>query len=161
MINRRNFIKNAALGVFAMNYFDMLGLFPNEKVFAAEKMPDYSQKSSWYQIPEITKDVDTFYILATEYMGFGEGDSKYASMNEPEMVENAPAQYAMNASAFADSTNVFLPFYRQASLKYAGEIWKKNGNIDEAISGIPYNDITAALDYYYSGIKKYQNQATK
>ena len=113
------------------------------------KSPDYSQKFCWYQIPNITKDVDTFYILATEYLGFEEGASNYATIDNPEMVENAPIQYAMNASAFEDSTNVFLPFYRQASLKYAGEIWKKNGDIDAVISGIPYEDITAALDYYF------------
>lgn len=111
--------------------------------------PDYSQKSSWYQIPEITKDVDTFYILATEYMGFDEGAPNYAAMDEPEMVEGAPIQYAMNASAFEESTNVFLPFYRQSSLKYAGEVWRRDGNGDAALSGIPYEDITAALDYYF------------
>ena len=148
-LTRRDFIKTSAVGFIAANYFDFLGLFPEQKIFAAEKTPDYSQKSSWYQISEITKDVDTFYILATEYLGFGEGDSNYAAMNEPEMVEGAPVQYAMNASIFEDSTNVFLPFYRQASLRYAGEIWKKTGDIDEAISGIPYDDITAALDYYF------------
>lgn len=119
-----------------------------------EKTPDYSQKSNWYQIPEITKDVDTFYILATEYMGFCEGDPNYAAMDEPEMVESAPVQYAMNASVFEDSTNVFLPFYRQSSLKYAGEVWKNDGNIDAVFSGIPYDDITAALDYYF---KNYNN----
>lgn len=111
--------------------------------------PDYSQKSSWYQIPEITKDVDTFYILATEYMGFDEGAPNYAAMDEPEMVESAPFQYATNASAFEESTNVFLPFYRQSSLKYAGEVWRRDGNGDAALSGIPYEDITAALDYYF------------
>ena len=54
-----------------------------------------------------------------------------------------------NASAFAESTNVFLPYYRQASLRYAGEVWRRTGDIAEAISGIPYDDITAALDYYF------------
>lgn len=29
---------------------------------------DYSKKENWFQIPEITKDVDTFYIYATEYI---------------------------------------------------------------------------------------------
>lgn len=126
----------------------LAGCGENTAEKTAKNTPDYSQKSSWYQIPEITKDVDTFYILATEYMGFGEGDSNYAAMDEPEMVEGAPIQYAMNASAFEDSTNVFLPFYRQSSLKYAGEVYKKVGNIDEGLSR-PYDDITAALDYYF------------
>ena len=121
---------------------------------AAAKAPDYSKTGSWCQIPAITKDVDTFYILATEYMGFNAGDPNYATMDNAEMVEGAPIQYAMNASAFADSTNVFMPFYRQSSLRYAGEIYKRDGNIDAAIFGMPYNDITAALDYYF---KHYNN----
>ena len=29
---------------------------------------NYSQKDSWYMVPEITKDVDTFYVYATEYI---------------------------------------------------------------------------------------------
>ena len=120
----------------------------------AAKAPDYSKASSWCQIPAITKDVDTFYILATEYMGFNAGDPDYATMDNVEMVEGAPVQYAMNASAFADSTNVFMPFYRQSGLRYAGEIYKRDGNIDAAISGMPYDDITAALDYYF---KNYNN----
>lgn len=121
---------------------------------AAAKAPDYSKVSSWCQIPAITKDVDTFYILATEYMGFNEGDPDYATMDNVEMVEGAPVQYAMNASAFAESTNVFMPFYRQSGLRYAGEIYKRDGNIDAAISGMPYDDITTALDYYF---KNYNN----
>ena len=30
--------------------------------------PDYSEKDAWYQIPEITKEVDTFFIYPTEYL---------------------------------------------------------------------------------------------
>lgn len=30
---------------------------------------DYSQPGNWYKISEITKDVDTFYIYSTIYMG--------------------------------------------------------------------------------------------
>ena len=26
--------------------------------------PDYSQKASWYKLPNVTKDIDTFYIFA-------------------------------------------------------------------------------------------------
>ncbi|MBQ4431363.1 MAG: DUF3089 domain-containing protein, partial [Synergistaceae bacterium] len=48
----------------------------------------------------------------------------------------------------------FVSYYRQASLRYAGEVWKKTGDISEAISGMPYDDITAALDYYF---EKYNN----
>lgn len=134
---------------FLMCVAILLAINSSAVVSAAKNVPDYSKASNWCQIPVITKDVDTFYILATEYMGFNAGDPDYAEMNNPELVEGAPIQYAMNASAFAESTNVFLPYYRQSSLRYAGEIWKRDGNIDAAITGMPYNDITAALDYYF------------
>jgi hypothetical protein len=44
---------------------------------------------------------------------------------------------------------LFIPLYRQSSLKHAFEIFEKDGNIDAALTGIPYTDITAALDYYF------------
>jgi hypothetical protein len=117
----------------------------------AGKAPDYSQKSCWYQIPEITKDIDTFYIPATEYIAssFEEGASDYAEIGNAEVLAGAPIEYDAHASAFQDSTNVFMPYYRQSGLRFAGEVWKETGTIDAAISGIPYDDITAALDYYF------------
>ncbi len=112
---------------------------------------DYSQASSWVQIPAITKDVDTFYILATEYIvsSFEEGAPDYAEVGNPEMKQSAPVEYDAHASAFQDSTNVFVPYYRQSGLRHAGEVWQETGTIDGAISGTPYEDITAALDYYF------------
>ena len=113
--------------------------------------PDYSRKECWLQFPKITKDVDTFYIYSTAYYesSFKEGAPDYATLDNPEMLEGAQAEYMTNASVYESSTNVFVPYYRQAGMKYAGEIRKKTGNIDAAISGIPYDDITAALDYYF------------
>lgn len=125
--------------------------FEGKKVFEADAMkaPDYSNSECWYKIPEITKDVDTFFIYPTEYMGFNEGDPDYATLDNPEMREGAEGCYILQASAYADSTNVFVPYYRQAGLRYAGEIHKKTGNIDAVLLGMPYDDITAALDYYF------------
>ena len=134
---------------FMMCVAILLAINSSAVVSAATTAPDYSKAVNWCQIPAITKDVDTFYILATEYMGFNAGDPNYSEMDNPELVINASIQYALHASVFAESTNVFLPLYRQASLKYAGEVWRRTGDIAEAISGIPYDDITAALDYYF------------
>lgn len=113
------------------------------------KILDYSQKECWYKIPSITKEVDTFFIYPTEYLGLNEGDPNYATLDNEEMLQGLLGIYLTQASIFEDSTNLFMPYYRQASLRYAGEIWKNTGNIDAAISGIPYGDITAALDYYF------------
>lgn len=117
----------------------------------SESAIDYSQKASWYQIPDITKDVDTFYIYATEYImsSFAEGASDYAPLNNEEMLAGVADEYLAHATAYEDSSNVFVPYYRQSGLRYAGEVWKETGSIDAAISGMPYGDITAALDYYF------------
>ena len=113
--------------------------------------PDYSKKSCWYQIPEITKEFDTFYIPATEYVAssFEEGASDYAEIGNADVMVGAPVEYEAHASVFAESTNVFMPYYRQAGFRLEAETFKKLGNFEPAISGMPYDDITAALDYYF------------
>ena len=112
---------------------------------------DYSRKANWYKVPEITKDVDTFYIYATEYIlgSLQEGASDYAPLDNAEMLEGVAAEYMAHATVYEDSTNVFMPYYRQCGMRIMNNSWKKNGNVDEAISGVPYADITAALDYYF------------
>ena len=112
---------------------------------------DYSQKTNWNNIPEITKEVDTFYIFATDYImsSFEEGATDYATLDNPEFLAGSKLEFRDHATAYADSTNVFAPYYRQSGLRYAGEVIKKTGNFDNALLGLPYDDMTAALDYYF------------
>jgi hypothetical protein len=128
-----------------------VSVYADETEASVSEAPDYSQEDYWLSFPEITKDVDTFYIYSTTYVDSSheEGAPNYAPLDNPEMVMGALGEYVTNATAYEDSTNVFAPYYRQAGMKYAGEIREKTGNIDEAISGIPYDDISAALDYYF------------
>ena len=126
---------------------------PVQVYFGGKNMTsiDYSNKENWCKIPEITKDVDTFYVYATEYIlgSMPEGTPDYATMDNVEMVEGAKGEYDLHASAYAESTNVFMPYYRQVGLRYAGEVWKRDGIFDAALVGLPYNDIVDALDYYF------------
>ena len=112
---------------------------------------DYSQKENWCKFPEITKDVDTFYIFATEYIlgSFEEGAPDYGSLDNKEMIEGMGVEYIGHATTYADDTNVFAPYYRQSGLRYAGKIVERDGNLDAALLGMPYNDIVDALDYYF------------
>ena len=112
---------------------------------------DYSQKENWCKFPEITKDVDTFYTFATEYIlgSFEEGAPDYGSLDNKEMIEGMGVEYIGHATTYADDTNVFAPYYRQSGLKYAGKIVERDGNLDAALLGMPYNDIVDALDYYF------------
>ena len=113
------------------------------------KTTDYSKKTNWYKIPEITKEFDTFYIYSTIYFGANEGDPDYATLDNAEMLAGIPIEHAIKSSVFEEATNLFIPLYRQSSMKYAAEVYMKDGNIDAALISIPYTDITAALDYYF------------
>ena len=87
------------------------------------KIPtDYSNKANWLQIPEITKDVDAFYIYGTSYIddSFKEGAPNYAPLDNQEMRQRAMGEYMTNSSVFNESCNVFMPWYRQVGLKYGG-----------------------------------------
>ena len=116
---------------------------------SAGEAPDYSKKECWYQIPEITKDVDTFFVYPTEYMASNEGDPDYAPLDNAEMLEGVKTNYPILASVYEDSTNVFMPYYRQAGMMFAAEEAKKSGDPRTAFATVPYADITAALDYYF------------
>ena len=37
----------------------------------------------------------------------------------------------------------------QAGLRLAEEVWRETGSVDDAFSGMPCDDITAAIDYYF------------
>ena len=121
-----------------------MSLYPHE-------MTDYSQSSSWYKISDNPKGVDTFFICPTEYMGFNEGYPDYAALDNFEVVENIEQlDYNFMASAYEDSANLFMPYYRRASIKTLTNAWKKNGDIRTALTAAPYEDIIAALNYYFA-----------
>jgi len=114
-----------------------------------DKAIDYSQKANWYKMPDITKDVDTFYIYSTVYMGANEGDPDFATLDNAEMLGGVEIEHVIKSSVFEESTNVFIPYYRQASMAFEGGVWKKTGDIRAELTGTPYGDITSALDYYF------------
>ena len=114
-----------------------------------DETTDYSLAASWFQIPAVTKDVDTFYIYSTVYAGANEGDPDFAALDNAEMLEGVKVEHMIKSSAFEDSTNVFIPYYRQAGMAFVLRTMQAGGSIDAPMSGTPYSDITAALDYYF------------
>ncbi|MBO7726417.1 MAG: DUF3089 domain-containing protein, partial [Thermoguttaceae bacterium] len=124
---------------------------PEKSLTAKEtdKTTDYSKAASWYQIPGAVKDVDTFFVYPTEYMASNEGDPDFAPLDNPEMLEGVQFDHMALASVFEDSTNLFMPYYRQAGMRYAAEAGKKSGDPRAAFASTPYDDVTAALDYYF------------
>ena len=111
--------------------------------------PDYSDPANWHSLPEITKDADTFYIYPTLYAAAGENDPDYAAIDNPEMVASVVGVSRAQASAFEESTNVFVPYYRQASFRIEAAAHAKTGSLDAALTASPLEDIAAALDHYF------------
>ncbi|MBQ7208256.1 MAG: DUF3089 domain-containing protein [Lentisphaeria bacterium] len=145
-----------ALAVFAAVVLGLSGCAGAPAAAGAGRAPDYSRRDCWYKFPEITKDVDTFYVYSTAYFesSFKKGAPDHAPLDDPEMISGVQGEYVTNAGVYESATNVFVPYYRQAGMRYAGEIRRKTGNIDAAISGIPYDDVRAALDYYFENCNK-------
>lgn len=110
---------------------------------------DYSQASSWYKVPEITKEVDTFFIYPTVYGGYDEGESDYAPLDDPGMAAGVDVMYRMQACVFEESTNLFMPYYRQASMRIEIAAHQEAGDLETVLAAEPLEDITAALDYYF------------
>ena len=118
---------------------------------ASEKgAPDYSKAEWWYRIPDITKEVDTFFIYPTKYSASNEGDPDYATLDNEEMRNGVKEVDTLYASGlYGDSTNLFMPYYRQAGMRYLGEVWKKEGTARSALAATPYEDVCKALDHYF------------
>ena len=122
---------------------------PEGSQAAVRTATDYSDPSHWYQVPGITRDADTFYLYPTLYGGFKEGDDDYAAIDNEDMLSSVGSVYAGQASAFENCTNVFVPYYRQASMAHEIEAYNETGSLDAALEGIPLEDASAALDHYF------------
>lgn len=124
---------------------------PTQPVVAGPEAPDYSAADSWYEIPaENTKEVDTFFIYPTKYMASNEDDPDYAPLDNQQMINGIKEQYDKYIGGlYGESTNLYIPMYRQASFPVEARVWKKTGNAMPSMSGIPYDDIEDALDYYF------------
>ena len=110
---------------------------------------DYSINGNWYKIPEITKEVDTFFIYPTVYVNLEENAPDYAPLGDPMMLEGVDGVYQLQASVFEDSTNLFMPYYRQANITIEVETFLERGDIQSCLENLPEIDINAALDYYF------------
>ena len=151
---KKKLVAMIAAGAMIASMVPAVSAHAEEAETPGSDAPDYSKAECWFKLPEVTKDVDTFYIYSTVTMSANEGDPDYATLDNTEMLDGVKIEHEIKSSAFEDSTNVFIPYYRQASMKLMGKVWLKDGNVEAAISGMPYDDLTAALDYYFENYKE-------
>ena len=108
---------------------------------------DYSQPQYWLALPdEITKPVDVFFIYPT-VTGY-RGITEVCDIDDSVMVAGAHRVLKIQASVFAESCNVFMPYYRQISLP------SKGTDYQAIIDYISQFDATDALDYYLNNLNQ-------
>ena len=111
---------------------------------------DYSDKNNWLRQPEITKDVDCFYVYPTEYVDDSEGASMFADINDKSLRGAWEDVYQMQATVYEESTNVFAPYYRQVNMASAIQLSREE--LNATFASTPKEDVFAALDYYFENL---------
>lgn len=112
------------------------------------KALDYSKEENWVDIQKCgTKPVDVFFIYPTVADETANKDG-FASISE--MKDMAAVIRLCQTSVYEESCNVYMPFYRQASMSLADSCNKDNGTyLNLLYNSKAYVDIEAALDYYF------------
>jgi len=109
---------------------------------------DYSKDENWVDLEKDgQKSADLFFIYPTVAMETANEDG-FASIEE--MTDMAHVIRLAQTSAYEESCNVYMPFYRQAAMTLADGCNKDNqAYLDLLYGSKAYQDITAALDYYF------------
>ena len=108
---------------------------------------DYGDETNWIQIPEPLREADTFYINGTTYLTTDPGDPVYSGIADQNTRKLEIKKLEQNKGIYEEATNVFSPFYSQASVYSLSELNAEEAG--ELLMGEPVQDIYAALDYYF------------
>ncbi|MCR4658242.1 MAG: DUF3089 domain-containing protein [Lachnospiraceae bacterium] len=118
-----------------------------EQAEASQDAADYSKEDNWIQIPEIEKEADTFYICGTAYLVADPAAPPVCDIADPETRKGMEKKLNSNKGIFEEETNVFAPFYSQASVYALADL--DGDEAAELLAGKPVEDIYAALDFYF------------
>lgn len=108
---------------------------------------DYSKTSSWLQTSAGVKPVDCFYIYPTVTMK-PENGNQNISLNNEEHRKGADYCMAAQAGVYAESCNLFVPYYRQMNMETYSLPEKQ---LKEA-ADIAYEDVKAAFEYFLANL---------
>lgn len=109
---------------------------------------DYSDTNNWFAIPEITHEIDTIYIYPTCYIDESEGAAEICDIDNEQMRETVAIMYESQATVYVDSTNVFVPYYRQSNITVLSN-FSNPADVEKFQKQEQRTDLYAALDYYF------------
>ena len=114
----------------------------------AGEASDYADAANWALFPEeAIKEADTFYLYPTLYANSNAGAPVLCEIDD-EAVRTAALTHLDNTCGiFAESTNVYAPFYRQSNLAALAAL--RDGDLLENQMAEQRTDVYAALDYYF------------
>ena len=118
-----------------------------------EPYPDYSKPEHWLTLPSSPeKEVDVFYLYPTSFQKSDENSPNICEIDNPSMLKNSKAAFAVQATAFESVANIYAPYYRQVDAAYCLSLPLEER--DKIIGGIPTADALAAFDYYIKNYNK-------
>lgn len=116
------------------------------------KKLDYSNDDNWMFLPEEnTKEVDTIYLYPSAYGIVNEVEDDVADIDDVYMRTMAIYYASAQASVFEESSNVYVPYYRQLTVNSLVDM------IDESPESMQYiasQDIYNMLDYYFENLNE-------
>jgi len=107
---------------------------------------DYSDPQNWACLPNADKAADTLYIYNTMYVG----EPSIVPITDETMRAAAQENIELNCGVFSETTNVFVPYYRQSSLNAIAEL--TGDRLVEFQMQEQRTDLYAALDYYFENL---------
>jgi hypothetical protein len=108
---------------------------------------DYSKAVNWVSLPQITQEVDVFYVYPTIYT---QESPANMDITESKLRANAAGLLVAQAGVYAPYANVFAPFYRQqtaATQSMEANNGGRNAFADTTFR-LGYQDVEQAFDYY-------------
>ena len=108
--------------------------------------PDYNKKSSWVCQSDIDKPIDVFYVYPTIYNGKSPANM---DISDTSLRSKAKNLITSQAGVFAQSANIFAPFYCQMSM---AKLNPEEDMYQNKYYEIGYNDVKMAFNYYMENI---------
>ncbi len=142
---------------------------------AEDRNPDYTTADGYdwlynhqiegKQCPEEPKkesNIDLFYVyptVCTQTTEYSQTHDGFVSIDDEGMrkdtmaTSSAKGAFYMTSSTFASYTQVYAPYYRQATLEDEGLHSETDTTLCNYLyNGLAYQDVKAALDYYFTTI---------
>ena len=109
---------------------------------------DYSDPDNWASLPlKLDKKADTFYIYPSAYISTAKDAPQIVPIDDETMRKGALGNIELNCGVFSESTNVYVPFYRQSNLAAIAGL--SGDELLEFQMREQRTDVYAALDYYF------------